>query len=169
MVQVLKEVPAEQRWDIATRCSDMMPFAYEQAFRKIAPERLSELKSAEKEIWREMGKRQTDIAKSIGYTVNSAMEVAEAFNGISRIVLGPQLQCRTIQGKENSATLITEQCPMAANTERFGAEARHTCELCSAYTTAAVESLNPNYHISSETHMCMGDPSCRMTIEKVQR
>jgi|GEM_PF-877463 len=169
MVQVLKEIPAEQRWDIATRCSDMMPFVYNQAFSKIAPERQSELDRAEKEIWREFGKRQGDIAKNIGYPTNSAIEVAKAFNEISRIVLGPQLQGRIIQEKGDSATIITEQCPMAANTERFGAEARHTCELCSAYGKAATESLNPNYHISTETHMCMGDSSCRMSIEKIQR
>ncbi|MDE4908774.1 hypothetical protein L0665_09160 [Methanogenium marinum] len=169
MVQKLKQISAEQRWDIATRCSDMMPFAYEQAFSKIAPEQQSELNMAEKEIWQKLGEKQADIAKSIGYPVNSAVEVAEAFNEISRIVLGPQLQGRIIQEKGNSATIITEQCPMAANTERFGGEARHTCELCSAYTTAAVESLNPDYHISTDTHMCMGDSSCRMNIEKIQR
>ncbi len=169
MVQLLKEVPAEQRWDIATRCSDMMPFVYTQAFRKIAPERQEELDRAEKEIWREFGKRQGDIAKSIGYPVNSAMEVAEAFREISRTILGPQLQGRAIQEKGDSATIITEQCPMAANTEKFGAEARHTCELCRTYGTAATESLNPNYHVTSDTHMCMGDSSCRMTFEKTQR
>ena len=157
MVQVLKEVPAEQRWDIATRCADMMPFVYSQAFRKIAPERQVEINEAEKEIWREFGKRQGDIAKSIGYPANSAVEVAKAFNEISRTILGPQLQCRIIQKKGDSATVTTEQCPMAANSERFGGEARQTCELCSAYGKAATESLNPNYHISTETHMCMGD------------
>lgn len=169
MVQVLKEVPAEKRWDIATRCSDMMPFVYSQAFRKIAPERQEELNMAEKEIWREFGKRQGDIAKRFGYPVNSAMEVAKAFNEISRIVLGPQLQGRTIQEKGDAATIITEQCPMAANTERFGQEGRHTCELCSAYGKAAIESLNPGYHIRSEKHMCMGDSSCRMSLERTQR
>ena len=169
MVQKFKQIPAEQRWEIATRCADMMPFVYNQAFSKIAPERQNELNRAEIEIWREFGKSQGDIAQSIGYPVNSAVEVAEAFNEISRTILGPQLQCRIIPEKGDSATIITEQCPMAANSERFGAEARHTCELCSAYGKAAIESLNPNYHISTETHMCMGDSSCRMSIEKIQR
>ncbi|WAI00452.1 hypothetical protein [Methanogenium organophilum] len=167
MVQQLqREIPAEKRWDIATRCSDMMPFVYSQAFRKIAPERQEEINKAETEIWREFGKRQGDIAKSIGYPVSSATEVAKTFNEISRTILGPQLQCRITQEKGDSVTIITEQCPMATNTERFGAEARHTCELCNAYGKASIESLNPKYHISSERHMCMGDSSCQMTIKK---
>ncbi|WP_157200311.1 hypothetical protein [Methanogenium cariaci] len=58
MVQKLNQIPAEQRWDIATRCADIMPFAYDQAFRKVAPEQLRELDQAEREIWREMGGRK---------------------------------------------------------------------------------------------------------------
>ncbi len=169
MVQKLNQIPAERRWDIATRCADMMPFAYGQAFRKIAPERRREMDQAEKEIWREMGKKQADVAKILGYRVNSAVEVAETLSEISTIILGPDMQGRIIPEAADSATLINEKCPMAANTERFRAEARNTCVLCNAYVTAATESLNPDYRLTSDRHMCMGDPSCRMTIEKIQR
>lgn len=168
MVQQLqREVPAEQRWDIATRCADMLPFAYGQAFRDIAPEKQQELNRAEKEIWREAGKKQIDIAKHLGLPVNSAGDVAETMSEVSRIVLGPHMQNRATQEKGDAATVITEQCPMAANTQTFGVDARHTCELCSAYVSGAIESLNPNYRITSDRHMCMGDSSCRMTIEKI--
>ena len=170
MVQQLqREIPAEQRWDIATRSANMLPFAYGQAFREIAPERQSELDRAEREIWRVAGTQQADIAKSLRLPVNSAAEVAETMSEISRTVLGPQLQNRAIREEGDSATVITEQCPMAANTKAFGPDARHTCELCSAYVKGAIESLNPNYQITSDRHMCMGDSSCRMTIEKVQK
>ena len=169
MVQKTKQISAEKRWDIATKCADMMPFVYDQAFRKIAPEMEQELNRAEIEIWRDIGKKQTDIAKSLGCPVNSAIEVAKAFSEISSIVLGPQLQGQTIRGKGDSATLITEQCPMLTNTEQFGANARNTCEHCNAYSRAAVESLNPDYRLTSDRHMCMGDSSCRMTIERTQR
>lgn len=170
MVQQLqREIPAERRWDIATRCADLLPFAYGQAFREIAPEQQRELSRAEKEIWREVGRKQSDIAKYLQLPTTSAVEIAETMSEISRTVLGPRMQVRVIQEKGDSATAITEQCPMAANIKKFDADARSTCELCHNYVTAAVESLNPNYQITSDRHMCMGDSSCRMTIEKIQK
>ncbi len=169
MVQKLNQISADRRWEIATRYADMMPFAYDNAFRKIAPERRKEFDNAEKEIWRESGKQQADIAKILGYRVDSAVAVAETFSEISTIILGPQLEGRIIQEAGDAATMITEKCPMAMNMERFGAEARQTCEHCHAYLKAAVESLNPDYGVTSDKHMCMGDPSCRITIEKIQR
>ncbi len=169
MVQKLNQIPAERRWDIATRCADMVPFAYGQAFRNVVPERRREMDQVETEIWREMGKKQADIAKVLGYRVNSGVEVAETLSEISAIVLGPHLRGRVIPEAGDAATVITEECPMAANTERFRTEARQTCEHCNAYVTAATESLNPDYRLTSDRHMCMGDPSCRMTIEKIQR
>ncbi|GAB7015390.1 hypothetical protein [Methanogenium cariaci] len=169
MVQKLNQIPAEQRWDIATRCADIMPFAYDQAFRKVAPEQLRELDQAEREIWREMGRKQGAIAKNLGYSTNSALEVAEAFSEISAIMLGPHLRGRAVSEGGNSATVITDECPMPANAKRFGIETKHACELCNAYVTAATESLNPNYRLRSDRHICMGDSSCRMTIEKIQR
>ncbi len=166
MVQLMKQISPERRWDIATRCGDMLPFAYEQAFMKIAPEHREEFDRAEMEIWRQVGSKQGKIAQQLGCPTGSAANVARTFNEISSIVLGPHLRGRVEPQAGDHATVITEECPMASNTARFGQDAQHTCLLCNAYVNAAVESLNPDYRISSDRHMCMGDPTCRMTIEK---
>ena len=169
MAQMMKQVSPERRWDIATRCADMLPFAYDQAFRKIAPEHSKEFDQAEMEIWRQVGSKQGEIAKQLGCKVNSAEDVAQTFKEISTIILGPHHRGRIEQVTGDRATLITEECPMASNIARFGAEARHTCQLCGVYGKAAIESLNPNFRVTSDRHMCMGDPSCRMTIERVRK
>lgn len=164
-----KEVTAERRWDIATRCADMMPFAYNQAFQKVAPERAKEFEKAEREVWREFGRKQSDIARAFGLPVNSAKEVAEALTEISTTVLGPRMKGRWEESAGDAAVLITEQCPMADNTKTFGIESTTTCRHCQAYLTEATKSLNPNYHLISEQHMCMGDSYCRSRIERVQK
>jgi len=169
MAQMMKQISPERRWEIATGCADMLPFAYEQVFVKIAPENRKEFDQATKEIWRQVGSKQGDIAKQLGCRVNSAGDVARTFQEISRIMLGPHLRGRIETETSDGATLITEECPMAANTARFGADARQTCTHCGSYSVAAIESLNRDYRVTSDRHMCMGDPSCRMIIEKTQR
>ncbi|MBT8506855.1 hypothetical protein AZH53_00220 [Methanomicrobiaceae archaeon CYW5] len=169
MAQMMKQISAERRWDIATRCADMLPFAYEQAFMKIAPEHRKEFDQAEREIWGQVGSKQGEIARQLGCNVSSAGDVARTFQEISRVMLGPHLRGRVEKESSTGATLITEECPMASNTARFDAEGRHTCQLCGAYGKAAIESLNPDFRVTSDRHMCMGDPSCRMTIEKSRK
>jgi len=169
MEQTFNQIPAERRWDIATRGASMMPFAYDRAFRKIAPERRRDIDLAQKEIWREMGKNQAEIAKILGFRVDSAAEVAETFSAISTIIMGPELQGRVIPRAGDAATIVTDKCPMEANMHQFRTEARQTCEHCNAYGTEAVASLNPGYRLTSDRHMCMGDLSCRMTIEKIRQ
>lgn len=168
-LQQPREIPAERRWDIATRCSDMMPFVYEQAFRKVAPEKAEEFEKAAREIWQEFGRKQPDIARALGIPTNSAMEVAEALTEVSTTMLGPRLQSRVEAGAGDSAVLITERCPMADNMHTFGTESRSGCLHCNAYLTEATKSLNPDYRLTSEQHMCMGDAYCLSKIEKVRK
>jgi len=164
-----KEITAERRWDIATRCADMMPFVYAQSFRQAAPERAKEFENAEREIWREFGRKQSDIARALELPTNSAQEVAEAITEISTTVLGPRLKGRWEEAAGDTAVLITEQCPMADNINTFGAESASICRNCHAYLTEATKSLNPNYRLTSEQHICMGDPYCLSRIERVQK
>jgi predicted ArsR family transcriptional regulator len=147
----------------------MLPFVYAQAFRKVAPERAKEFENAEREIWREFGRKQSDIARALGLPVNSATEVAEALTEISTTVLGPRLKGRWEEAAGDAAVLITEQCPMADNTNTFGKESASTCRHCQAYLTEATKSLNPDYQLTAEQHICMGDPYCLSKIERVKK
>ena len=166
MVKKLSDIPAEIRWDIATKCADAIPFAYDRALRQIAADKPEEIEQAEREIWKNIGKSQGQIAKELGYTANNALEVAEAINELSTTMFGPELKGEAEQSQGDSAILVIKKCPLVKNTKRFNKDPRESCTLCNAFFIAAGENLNSKYRIDFDKHICMGDAFCQMQVSK---
>jgi hypothetical protein len=166
----IKAIPAEARWKILASASNDMVFGYLLAFREATKGAYEEgLNKAVALLWRQAGLKQAVVARAFNFPRNDAREVAEAFNTISRLFLGPELNGGGIESEEGDrAIVITSQCPMASRAKKFGIEGKDVCKSCNAYSAAAVESLNPDYEVLITRRLCMGDDGCEMHIVRRQ-
>jgi hypothetical protein len=162
----IHDIPAEARWEMATRAADTLPMAYYAAFRSVTGGTYEkELEKALASVWSGAGEEQGAIARAFAIPVRNAKEIAEAFSTISVIFLGPEL-VGGIQEEGDRAVLTTTQCPMVSRTSKFGLPGESVCRSCAAYCTSAVKSLNPAYALRNVKGMCLGDPICEMRIQK---
>ncbi|WOF17002.1 hypothetical protein F1737_10090 [Methanoplanus sp. FWC-SCC4] len=165
-MEKLNQIPAEIRWDIATRCADKLPFAYENAIYKIAADKAEQFEQAEREIWNEFGKKQGILAKELGCKTNNAEQVANTISALSSAIFGPQLEGEVRAGGGDSATVITTSCPFKENSQKYSQDPKNACRMCSEYWAGAADSLNSDYEVSFSKHMCVGDNFCETTIGK---
>ncbi|NVO67284.1 hypothetical protein [Methanofollis tationis] len=159
----IEQIPAELRWNIATRAATAMPFAYHRAVMERYGEGFEESIVA---IWREAGKGQGALARGFAMPLKNAADVAEAYSTISTLLLGPELQGEVKVAKDRDcADIVVTSCPMCSRASEMGMDPRACCADCRAYGESAVESLNPSYGIAHRSGICVGDAECRMRIE----
>ena len=163
----IEDIPAEARWKIVSIATNDMVFAYRMAFMEATKGAYEEeLNEALDALWREAGERQAVVAKAFNFPRSNAREVAETFSAMSTLFLGPELQGSSEGVANDRAVVITNRCPMASRARKFGIEGESVQRYCRAYTTAAVESLNPDYEVQTMRGLCLGDPSCEMYIKR---
>ncbi len=166
----ISAIPVEARWKIAASAMNDMIFGYRLTFMEATKGAYAEeLDEGLEGLWRQAGRNQAVVAKAFNFPRGNAREVAETFVAISRLFLGPELGGGSIEGGDgDSAIVITKKCPMARRAQKFGVEGKAVCRSCRAYTTSAVESLNPDYQVHTTSGLCMGDDACEMHIKRRQ-
>ncbi|HDR72627.1 MAG TPA: hypothetical protein ENN85_01725 [Methanoculleus sp.] len=166
----IEDIPAEARWNIAARAANDMIFGYRRAFKEATKGAYEdELNEAIAALWGQAGKQQTVVADAFDLPRGTAPEVAETFVAISKLFLGPELAGGGVEpGEGDGAVIITTACPMASRAQQIGLDGRVVCNACRAYTTAAIESLNPDYDVRTARGICMGGDMCEMRIKRRQ-
>ena len=163
----IHDIPAEARWEMATRAADTLPMAYYAAFRSVTGGQYEkELEKALASVWANAGEEQGAIARAFAVPVRNAREIAEAFTTISVVFLGPELVGGPVTEQGESVTITTTKCPMVARASKFGIPGESIIRDCTSYCTSAVKSLNPAYALRHVKGMCIGDPICEMRIRK---
>lgn len=158
----LEDIPAEVRWEIATKSAQSLSIGYGMAFRQILGEET--VAQVEEAIWAEGGKEIKNIADSLGLPAGNAIEVDDAFGFVGMILLG-KFEYETLEATNERVIQRVTSCPNLNSLKEMNAPIVSTSHICQVYSTIAVEELNPKYTQKFGKRMCAGDEYCEYAVE----
>ena len=159
----LKDIPAEVRWEIATKSANSQAVVYDMLVRQIIGDRIDEIWNL---IMSQGGKESKAVAESLGLPASNAMEIGDTLDIISTILLGPEFKGAILEANEDKVIGKLTGCPMLNAHRNIGqGPIVGTPAHCQAFCQNAVESLNPRYTMHYMKRMCTGDPYCQYAIE----
>ena len=159
----IKDIPAEVRWEIATKAANSQTVVYDMLVRQIIGDKIDEIWNV---IMTEGGKESKAMAESLGLPASNAVEIDGTLGIISAITLGPELMGEILEASEDRVIGKTTGCPVLNAHRNIGCgPTAGTPANCQAFCQSSVESLNPGYTIRYTKRMCTGDPQCEYVIE----
>lgn len=158
----LEDIPAEVRWEIATKASMASLIGYGLAFRQILGEET--VRKVEEAIMAEGGKEIKNIADSLGLPTENAIEVDDAFGFIGMTMWG-KMDYETLESTNEKVVQHITSCTNLNTHKEMNAPIISMPHLCQVLATNAVEEINPKYTQSFSKKMCAGDDYCEYTIE----
>jgi hypothetical protein len=156
-------IPAELRWQIATKSANIASAALDMAFREaVGDEVVNQIQNM---LMAEGGKQAGATAKMLELPSANAAETSKTWEIISSITLGPEIESYTTESSEDRIVDQIKSCPMLNAHNEIGAPLSGTPEHCQTYNTNAVESINPRYTQYFTKRMCTGDEYCESILE----
>lgn len=157
----LDDMPAEVKWKIATKSFQSLFQGYGLAFRQILDEKT--VKYVEEVVWANEGKKVKKIADILKLPSENAINVNNTLKIVGTIIMGK----REHKIQDAASELVIDHiitCPnFNAHKERY-VPVISMPDLCQAYCTSAVESLNSKYTQMFTKRMCAGDSYCESII-----
>ncbi len=166
MKKIDNPIPAERRWEISSGQGSELPFAYETAIRRTAPEKMAEFEEEIKKIWAEIGRKRGLEARSLCSDPENSIEIAESLNAFSNSVFGRDFGYEIRPGRGDSAFAVAMSCPLMNKNMEYLNETSAAGRICMNYMASIVEGINPDYTATYEKQMCTGDGKCVIKIEK---
>ncbi len=162
MVSIM-DIPAEVRWEIATKSANSQSVVYDMLVRQIIGDKIDEIWNV---IMTEGGKESKAMAQALGLPAGNAMEIDDTLGIISAIILGPELRGEILEANDDRVIGKVTGCPMLNAHKSIGyGPTAGTPAHCQAFCQSSVESLNPRYTLRYTKRMCTGDPYCEYAIE----
>lgn len=157
-----EDIPAEVRWEIATKAAMASSIGYGLAFRQILGNET--VQKVEEALMTEAGKELKNIADSLGIPAENAIEVDDAFGFLGMAILG-KMEYKTLEATDDRVVQRITSCPNLNTHKDMNAPIISMPHLCQVYSKSAVEELNPKYTQSFSKKMCAGDEYCEYTVE----
>lgn len=157
------DIPAEMRWKIATKASNMASVAQMHAIQEVAGEEAAD--QMESMIMGEGGKQAGQLAAQLGLPAGNAVETSEAWGIVGMILMGPEIESHVVEADEDHIVDQITGCAMLNAHQELGVSLTGLAEHCQAYNTNAVESINPQYTQHFTKRMCAGDKYCESYVE----
>jgi len=159
----IKDIPAEVRWEIATKAANTQSVVYDMLVRQIIGDKIDDIWNA---IMTEGGKDSKNLARSLGLPASNAIEIESTLDIISTIILGPELRGEILVANEDHVIGKMTGCPMLNAHRNIGHRpTAGTAAHCQAFCQNSVESLSPRYTMRYTKRMCTGDPHCEYVIK----
>jgi hypothetical protein len=160
----IKDIPAETRWEIATRSANFSIVA-QDALLRAAFDNHEKIDEIEQRIWAEGGRGVRNIATALGLPSGNAIEIDEALGVVSAIILGPGFDAEVTEASESRVTARITSCPMLNAHRTLGVPAAGTHLHCQAFCENGIQGMNPRYTTRYTKRMCTGDDCCEYTVE----
>ncbi len=160
----IKDIPAETRWEIATRSANFATVARDAMLRK-AFENDEIINEIERGIWAEGGRAVRDIAIALGLPSGNAIEIDEALGVVSAIILGPGFDAELTERSESLVKGRITSCPMLNTHKELGVPTAGTHLHCQAFCENGIQGMNPRYAMEYTKRMCRGDDCCEYAVE----
>ncbi len=163
MVQAIEKVPAETRWEIATKALTGATHMESKALRDaLGQDRYNEVIA---QIWAEQGKASKEIADALGLTVDDVKSVTDAFQLIVTVAMGPEMKMETVEAAPDRVVLKNTECPWWNRQQ----EMEIPGDLCSvadpAFCNALAKSFNPKLNVALTKARPRGDSFCEWIYE----
>ena len=164
MAEGIEKVPAEARWQIATKGLTASSAAFSAAFKEaVGEEKHNEFAKA---LWYEAGKGAKEFAASFGLPARTAGEIDEVSRLLALASMGPELELQVVETSDDRCVVQATQCPWRNRAKESGIE----WDICTAghqsWGNGCVESLNANFVFSLTKNMQCGDLCCEWIIER---
>ncbi len=160
-IMELEDIPAEVKWKIATKAFQNLFLGYGLAFRQILDEK--SVKYVEEAVWTERGKEVKKIADILEIPSENAIDVNNAWRIVGMIIMGKWEH----EIQDAASELVIDHftsCPNFNVHAEMYVPVISMPDLCQAYCTSAVESLNPKYTQMFTKRMCTGGSYCESII-----
>ena len=166
-MDAFERIPVDARWKLAAREVSALPLAYRRAIRDGADDQL--YNEVERVVWQELGREVGVIARAFGMPLGNAHEVAEAFAAATRVLFGPEYQYAIRDSGPDEVVLTIRKCAMVERARGEGENPLAACNVCHAFSNAAIPDLNRNYALKYQSSICAGDSTCSVMIGPVSR
>jgi hypothetical protein len=164
MAEAIEKLPAETRWEIATKgltgaCTAMIN-ALQGA---LSPDKFEEFQVG---IWSQAGKGAKELADTLGLTIENPRDIDAVLALLAVTSMGPEFEFKTVEATEDRCVGRTTKCAWHERWKELGFKE----DLCSSghqgWGDGAVGSLNPNFTFSLTKNMIRGDQFCEWIIER---
>ena len=156
-------IPDDVKWRIAADFSAQLPALYDSAFRDTVGKRYDEI---EQEIWMEVAKTASGIAKDLCLPVGTAQDLAETMRTVMVILFGPEFKSETLEVSKDGAVIIVKHCPLLSEAYNTGSDGNRTFRKCMALTLTTIPLLNRDFSARFVRTMCADDRQCEVKVAK---
>lgn len=141
-------------WNLINRSTHIKPSIREESEKPLEKQRSKD----------EIAKEIAGIADSLDLSADNAQEIVDAWEIISKIIMGnPEYE--TIESSNDRVVNHITSCPAGFNKEKEITAAKNIIEGCQRYCTILVETLNPKYTQRFTKRMCNDDDYCESIVE----
>lgn len=163
MTEALEKVPAETRWEIATKgltgACTVMSNALKEA---LSPEKFDEFQLG---LWSEAGKGAKELANALGLAVENPRDINEVLILLAMTSMGPEFKFEVVEASEDRCVVRTTKCAWHERWKELGLKDDFCGSGHQGWGDGAVGSLNPNFTFSLTKNMVRGDQFCEWIIE----
>jgi hypothetical protein len=164
MAGPIDNIPAETRWQIATKGLTGACMAAMNALRgALSQEKFDQF---QKGLWSEAGKGSKDLADTLGLKAESPKDIDEIMQLAGITSMGPEFKFETVEASEDKSVGRSTQCPWHERWKEMGLNEEFCTSGHQGWGEGAVESLNPKFTFSLTKNMTRGDPYCEWVVER---
>ena len=164
MAGPIDNIPAETRWQIATRgltgaCTAIMN-ALQGA---LSQEKFDQFQMG---LWSQVGKGSKELADTLGLKAESPKDIEEIMELAAMASMGPEFKFENIEASEDRSVRRMTQCPWYERWKEQGIKEDFCTVGHQAWGEGAMEGLNPNFTFKLTKNMVRGDPYCEWVVER---
>lgn len=139
-------------WNLINRSTHIKPSIREESDIPLEEQRSSV----------EIAKEINGMVESLGLTAENALEIKDAWETITEIIIG-NFEYDTIEASKEKLVVHVTSCPVSITKD--SPASINAIEGCPRYSKILVETLNPKYTARITKKICDGDPYCEIIIE----
>lgn len=164
MAEAIEKVPAEMRWEIATKGLTGAIVAYSNALKNaVGEEKFNEFNAG---LWYEAGKGAKQFADGFGLAVERSKDIGDATELLALTAMGPEFEFEVVEDTEDRCVGKTTKCPWHERAKELGIEWDFCRVGHQKWGDGLVDSLNPNFSFNLSKSMQSGDSCCEWVIER---
>jgi hypothetical protein len=143
--EMVENVPADVRWNIATQASTSMAVALDAAIQEaVGPEKRKEILT---KIYAGSGRGVKQVIDALGLPTDNAETAAMAVTCANRVIFGTEMQLDIIEANPRKVTGKMTGCAFPLRMKEMGVK-MDCFPVCTAYVQAAYNAVNPNLKLT---------------------
>ena len=164
MNESINKVPAETRWEIATKGLTGACSAYGNALKEAGgEEKYNEFIRA---LWYEAGKGAKEFADNLGLTTEKAGDINGVIHLLATTSMGPEFKYEVVEATEDKCVGRATGCPWHERWKELGLDFDFCSSGHQAWGDGAAESLNPKFSFRLTKNIVRGDSYCEWIVER---